>query len=69
MTAFNKENLERLKNAVVYTGATISPGNITKSKEKHEYVLVHGGRVNQSYNFLREAQEIINIMSKELNGK
>ena len=34
MTAFTKENLEIIRNAIIYTGATIAPHNIIKSKEK-----------------------------------
>jgi hypothetical protein len=66
MTAFTKENLERIRNAIIYTGATISPHSRIKSKEKSYFVLVHGGRVHQSYAYLKEAEEIIKKMLKEV---
>lgn len=66
MTAFTKENLERIRNALVYTGATISPYDKIKSKEKSDFVLVHGGRARQSYAYLNEADKIIKQLLKEV---
>ncbi len=68
MTAFNKKNLDIIKNAVIYTGATISPNNITKSKEKPERVLIDGGRTNHAYHYLRQAEFVISQMYKELEN-
>lgn len=69
MTAFNEKNLEILMSAIGYTGATISPGNTTKSNEKPDYILVHKGRVQQSYSYLRQAEEVLAQMMKELGLK
>ena len=65
-TAFTKENLYTLWNALEYTAATIGPGCSIASKEMPDWVHIHGGRAHQSRAFLNKAIQIINQMQEEL---
>ncbi len=64
-TAFTKENLDSLWNAIEYTRGTI-PTFPEKSTEKPGWVYIHGGRAHQSRVFLDRAIQIINQMQEEL---
>ena len=65
-TAFTKDNLDKLWNAIEYTRGTI-PTFPKKSDEKPGWVYIHGGRAHQSRVFLDNVINIINQMRSELN--
>jgi hypothetical protein len=64
-TAFTKENLDTLWNAIEYTRGTI-PTFPERSTEKPGWVYIHGGRAHQSRASLDKAIQIINQMQEEL---
>ena len=58
-----KENLDRLKNDIEYTLATIRNGYDYPSMEgKIDYVLIHKSRAHQSCVYLEDAIKTINQM-------
>lgn len=54
MTDLNSK-IERVRTALEYTLATVSPGNAPQSLEKPDWVLVHRGRAFQSGEYLKQA--------------
>jgi len=64
-TEITQEQLDQLWNAIEYTRGTISSFP-ERSKEKPEWVLIHGGRAHSSRNFLDRAIGIVNQLKKEL---
>lgn len=66
-TAFTKENLDKLWNAIEYTRGTI-PTFPEKWTDPPSCVYIDGGRAHQSRSFLDDAINIINQMRSELNN-
>jgi hypothetical protein len=65
-TTINKQQLDKLWNALEYTRATISPSGNFKSKENPGWVEIHEGRAHQSESFLIGAIDLVNQLKKEL---
>lgn len=57
--------LKRANTAAAYTGATVAPGNHFPSKERTEWVEVHGGRAESSYHFMQQLYEETRLMLKK----
>lgn len=56
--------LKNVNNAAAYTEATVSQGNSFPSKERPEWVEVHGGRANSSFHFMMELYQQTRRMLK-----
>jgi hypothetical protein len=65
-TTINKQQLDKLWNALEYTRATISPRGNFESKEHPGWVEIHKGRAFQSESFLTDAIDLVNQLKKEL---
>ena len=60
----NKQQLDKLWNALEYTRATISPSGNFESKEHPGWVEIHKGRAHQSESFLNDAIDLVNQLKK-----
>lgn len=45
--------IQNIEESVPYIEATLSPGNHFKSKERPDWIEIHGGRASSSYNQLK----------------
>ena len=60
----NKQQLDKLWNALEYTRETISPSGNFESKEHPGWVEIHKGRAHQSESFLNDAIDLVNQLKK-----
>lgn len=62
-----KEQLDQLWNALEYTTATIGGGfDYSSVGGNRDYYQIHKGRAYQSYEYLKQAIDIVNQLKKEL---